>query len=852
MDAIGPSADQARVIERDVETAVLRLDAVTDCAVVLQGQREDDAPPAVCARCGMDENYPGITLDGAGVCSLCTLYAEHGDDVHAYFGRGVDGLEDHLRTRAAAAPDAPFDCLLLYSGGKDSTYVLYKLVAMGLRVMTFTFDNGFISRTALDNVDRITGALGIEHVTATRADQKKIFVESLTQHKSVCNGCFRSLLDLSNQLAQERGIPSIVTGLSRGQIIDERLQWFYQQGQFDPVEIERQLAVGRQVYHRNEDAAGLDAVEVVDYYRYSDVTKDEIRSFLNSGDTLWSEPRDTGFCSSNCLINDVGVYVHKIERGFHNYEAPTRWEVRLGHLARAEADAELRTPVNIPRVKSMLARIGYNDPGAREQLGKRLAVYYVPREAAANGDTARAREELRAALNSTLPDFLVPEHWIPLDRIPRSGASVERRLLPSPAAKAESRFEWRTSQEDGEAGEAADAAPLTTAQGLALNGRTAQADGGRALLLELGAGTDAVTVRKAVLRLILHHEALRLRFTQDESGAWRQEVGGLAGSVPVARLDLSGQDPAKEAAVVRRVTERLRTRLDPAAGSPVQAALLDRGDRPSGLLLVIDESAADGRSWKILLEDLATALGAGEQARLPQAPSFTEWAASASRPAAGGAPRTVPSDASRLPVGPRGGTRRVLRTGWDAPSAAPGEVASAVATAIGAWLDGAPLALDVTDHAPDAGVAVPERLVGALATPATVLLAPAGEGFEDLRAGEAAAQLAERLPWEEPQPDGADGAPPRQIRLSHFGDPAALLPAGGPFTLAPSADPAAFAVPGAGPYDLELVAYVHEGRAHLDWWCDEVLADRLSAAAVPERVAAKLARSAREAQEAAA
>src|SRR5437868_316863 len=120
--------------------------------------------------------------------------------------------------------------------------------------MTFTFDNGFISRTALDNVRTTAEALGVEYVIKSRADQNKIFLESLQTHQSVCNGCFSSLLDLGNRLAYEHGIPTIVTGLSRGQIIDERLTWFHRQGIFDPDEIDQQLAIGRKVYHRG---AGL-------------------------------------------------------------------------------------------------------------------------------------------------------------------------------------------------------------------------------------------------------------------------------------------------------------------------------------------------------------------------------------------------------------------------------------------------------------------------------------------------------------------------------------------------------------------------------------------------------------------
>src|SRR5215470_12370941 len=225
------SPTQANLIEQEVEAALLRHPEVTDCAVVFAG-----VTPAArtrhCVRCGITEKYPGITFDADGMCSLCTMYLSNRDAIHGFFG-GIDQMVPRIRARSAGL-DTDYDVLLLFSGGKDSTYVLHQLVDLGLRVMTFTFDNGFISKTALRNVEEITSELGIEHVTATRADQNKIFLLSLQQHKSVCNGCFRSLLDLSTELAHERRIPTIVTGLSRGQIIDERLSWFYQQGIFDP------------------------------------------------------------------------------------------------------------------------------------------------------------------------------------------------------------------------------------------------------------------------------------------------------------------------------------------------------------------------------------------------------------------------------------------------------------------------------------------------------------------------------------------------------------------------------------------------------------------------------------------
>ncbi|WP_143194256.1 7-cyano-7-deazaguanine synthase [Micromonospora sp. CB01531] len=579
---------QARVLEQEVETAILAHENVADCAVVYQGSAPAAAVARACVRCGMDAAYPGADLDDRGTCYFCRLYTGNEAAIHSYFG-DVDGFLRKVREKTAGgAPE--YDVLLLFSGGKDSTYVLHRLVDLGLRVMTFTFDNGFISQTALRNVENITAKLRIEHVTLGRADQNRVFVESLRQHQSVCNGCFRSLLSLSTELAAERKIPVIVTGLSRGQIIDERLSWFYRRGIFDPREIEEQLAVGRRVYHQigdRVDPNAVEASEVVDFFRYSNVTKGEILRYLAEEATAWTQPTDTGFCSSNCLINDVGVYVHSAERGYHNYESPTRWEVRLGHLERAAADEELRTPVDIPRVRRMLTKIGYTDPADRQRLGRRLVAYYV-----ASGPVTAGT--LRSFSARTLPDFLVPEQWVAVDRIPRDGGVLQRQELPSPAPAAVKPKPAQAS---------AESFPLAPAQQriLAESGTP-----GRVALVGLPDDADLAKVRRAVLRLMLRHDALRLRFVppgpESPDGGWTQVDGGI-GRIAVPRVDLTGR-PEPRVDLLPTLADRLLAQLDPVAGPVVRCAVVETDDARL-LLFAAHALVLDVRSFRLLLTDLA-------------------------------------------------------------------------------------------------------------------------------------------------------------------------------------------------------------------------------------------------------
>jgi hypothetical protein len=822
------SAGQAQLIEQEVAAALRTHEAVADCAVLY---RDAAAAARRCTRCGISERYPGIGFDRDGVCSLCTMYAANRDRIHAYFGH-LDQMVQRIRARSAQRPDAPYDCLLLFSGGKDSTYVLHQLVDLGLRVMTFTFDNGFISRTALSNVEEITNELGIEHVTATHADQNKVFLLSLREHKSVCNGCFRSLLDLSTELAHERGIPSIVTGLSRGQIIDERLSWFYHQGVFDPAEIEPKLAIGRRVYHQAGGtiaAAAVDAVEVVDYFRYSEVSKDEIRDYLQRNSRFWAEPKDTGFCSSNCMINDVGVYVHNEERGYHNYEAPTRWEVRVGHLGRAEADAELQPPVATARVKNMLAHIGYPDPAAGGRIGHRLTAYYVPRGSA-------DAEQLRAAVGRIVPQFLVPEQWVSVPRIPRLDGAVVRAELAAPAPT--SRFGTELAEGGPAPARPAPAAgltlPLAPAQQAFFASRPLAPDRqAPALLLQLPGAADPARLRKVALQLLLQHDALRLRFAQRD-GQWRQRDGGVRGAVPVVRLDTSGRPEAEEPELLRAAAERLRSRLNLADGPVLQVAAVDRGSRPGWLLLVVHELVADTPSWRLLVADLLAAVeqvAAGAPVSLPVAGSFLGRAAALPEPvtaaelpepAAPVAAAAAGSTAGLPESAPDGEPSRVRVGAGTGPLPGVDAVLAALGGTLTGRLGGQVLVVDVLDHTAARPTGVGPTEVGPLSTVDTVAVAPDGTVTRPAPPGSAAAR----------------------VRYDHYGDLAGLLPAGSPATL-PAVSGVDFTAPvETGPYLLRINGAVQDGAARLDWWCGEGIRDLLRQAGIPRRVGERLAGSA--------
>ena len=79
------------------------------------------------------------------------------------------------------------------------------------------------------------------------------------------------------------------------------------------------------------------------------------------------------------------------------------------------------------------------------------------------------------------------------------------------------------------------------------------------LLLEMRTAVAPQALRKSVQHLLLHHDALRLRFVQNETG-WHQLMAGIDEEVPFACEDLSRLPVAEHGAVIAATAATLHSR----------------------------------------------------------------------------------------------------------------------------------------------------------------------------------------------------------------------------------------------------------------------------------------------------
>jgi fengycin family lipopeptide synthetase B len=155
------------------------------------------------------------------------------------------------------------------------------------------------------------------------------------------------------------------------------------------------------------------------------------------------------------------------------------------------------------------------------------------------------------------------------------------------------------------------------------------------MLLEVWQPLEAKTLEAAVEALLVHHDALRLQFTQ-EGDAWVQVgpdavAGDGAPGAPFRYVKLQARTAAEKQAAIETAVAEMQTNFGFAGGPLLRVAYLDFGPAESHrLAFVFHHLVTDGVSWRIFLDDFITAyrqLSQGQAVTLPpKTTAYLEWA----------------------------------------------------------------------------------------------------------------------------------------------------------------------------------------------------------------------------------
>ena len=163
-----------------------------------------------CTKCVIPETHETIVFDEQGVCNICRQH-EYKQTVIDWDAKKkeLDQLIDAHRGKYE------YDCLIPFSGGKDSTWTLYYLVKeYGIKPLVVRFDHGFLRPNVLENTSRTIRKLGVDfhHFTPNWKVVQKLMLQSFLEKGDFCWHCHTGIFAYPMWVAIRYNVPLVFWG----------------------------------------------------------------------------------------------------------------------------------------------------------------------------------------------------------------------------------------------------------------------------------------------------------------------------------------------------------------------------------------------------------------------------------------------------------------------------------------------------------------------------------------------------------------------------------------------------------------------------------------------------------------
>ena len=321
----------------------------------------------LCTRCVTPATNESATFDGAGVCSVCHQIDYKREKIDwAQRARELDDLIEAHRGHF------DYDCIVPFSGGKDSTFTLWYLVTQKkMKCLVVSFDHGFYRPKLQENRRRTLKRLGQDFVQFTPNWQlvRKLMYESLRRRGDFCWHCHTGIFSFPMRLAVKWGVPLLIWGEPTGEYAS-----FYAYDEVEEVNEERfnrfvNLGITA------EDMKGMldDTIsgyqpDARDFLPYTYPSKKELRQLkcqsvllghfvpwdvkkqveiIKSelgweGDAVEGVPPQYDYEKVECFMQGVRDYLKFLKRGIGRTNHLVGIDIRNGRLSREEGLALMR------------------------------------------------------------------------------------------------------------------------------------------------------------------------------------------------------------------------------------------------------------------------------------------------------------------------------------------------------------------------------------------------------------------------------------------------------------------------------------------------------------------------------
>lgn len=318
-----------------------------------------------CGNCLLPETYETLVIDQDGKgCNMCRTseFKQTGID----WGKRKKML-DNVIEKYRGKYD--YDCIVPFSGGKDSTYTLYYLMKeYKIKPLVVRFNHGFMRSQHQKNTETVLKKMGADFLEFTPNWQivKKLMWETFSRKTDFCWHCHTGIYSYPLQVALKYNVPLILWG----EPLAEMSAYYTYEDNVIEWEDEEKFNMIRNLGISADDMWGMinkpeDPVEKRDLYPYtypklSDLKKMDyysvcLGSFIPwdykkntkiimdelgwSGDELEGVPDSINkeFAKIECWMQGTRDYIKYLKRGYSRVTQLTNFEIRNNRMAREEA-----------------------------------------------------------------------------------------------------------------------------------------------------------------------------------------------------------------------------------------------------------------------------------------------------------------------------------------------------------------------------------------------------------------------------------------------------------------------------------------------------------------------------------
>tara|TARA_B100001989_G_scaffold10088_1_gene6525 strand:- start:6653 stop:7810 length:1158 start_codon:yes stop_codon:yes gene_type:complete len=317
-----------------------------------------------CVRCDLPETYETIEFDEEGICNICRSTEYKNSNIN--WGERKE-LLDKLIEKFRGKSD--YDCIVPFSGGKDSTFQLYYLMKeYKLKPLVVKFNHGFMRETIRKNSERTFKKLGVDvlEFTPNWHIVKRLMLESFRRKTDFCWHCHTGIYSYPLRVALLYKIPLIFWGEPQAEVtayydyLDDEIEY----------EDEKKFYMLRTLGITAQDMHGMinskeSPVDIRDLYPYTYPNKQDLIDLKYCSVPLgsfipWDYTKNTQIIKKElgwltdqlegvpdkinehgekieCFMQGSRDYIKFIKRGYSRVSQINAFHVRNGRLSSDEA-----------------------------------------------------------------------------------------------------------------------------------------------------------------------------------------------------------------------------------------------------------------------------------------------------------------------------------------------------------------------------------------------------------------------------------------------------------------------------------------------------------------------------------